>query len=53
MPEAKEIEQKMQSFGDVIFTMTSLCARKLEKTKLLGEEKNCLKSSLIMFFSNI
>ena len=30
----------MQSFDDVVFTMTSFCAKKLEKAKLLGEEKN-------------
>ena len=30
----------MQSFDDVLFTMTSFSAKKSEKTKLLGEEKN-------------
>ena len=30
----------MQSFDDVFFNMTSFCAKKLGKTKLLGEEKN-------------
>ena len=40
MPEAKEIEQKIQSFDDVLFTMTSFSTKKLEKTILLGEEKN-------------
>ena len=30
----------MQSFDDVFFTMTSFYAKKSEKTKLLGEEKN-------------
>ena len=40
MPEAKQTEQKMQNFDDVFFTMTSFCAKKLEKTKLLGQEKN-------------
>ena len=40
MPEAKYIEQKMQSFDDVFFAMTSFSAKKLEKTILLSEEKN-------------
>ena len=30
----------MQSFDDALFTMTSFSAKKLEKTILLGEEKN-------------
>ena len=30
----------MQSFDDVFFTMTSFSAKKMEKTKLMGEEKN-------------
>ena len=30
----------MQSFDDVIFTMTSFCVKKVENTKLLGKEKN-------------
>ena len=30
----------MQSFDDVFFTMMSFSAKKLEKTKLLGEQKN-------------
>ena len=30
----------MQSFDDVFCTMTSFSAKKLEKTKLLGEKKN-------------
>ena len=30
----------MQSFDDVLFTMMSFSAKKLEKTILLGEEKN-------------
>ena len=30
----------MQSFDDVLFTMTSFPAKKLQKTILLGEEKN-------------
>ena len=30
----------MQSFGDVLFPMTSFSAKKSEKTILLGEEKN-------------
>ena len=29
----------MQSFDDVLFTMTSFSAKKLEETKLMGEEK--------------
>ena len=38
--------------------MTSFCAKKSEKTKLLGEEKNLkaekyLKKSFIMFFNDI
>ena len=40
MPEAKKIEQKMQSFDDVVFTMTSYLAKKSKKTILLGNEKN-------------
>ena len=40
MPEPKQIEQKMQSFDDVFFTMISFYAKKFEKTNLLGEEKN-------------
>ena len=48
----------MQSFDDVLFTMTSFSAKKLKKTILLGEEKNLkaengLKSSLIMFFCDV
>ena len=31
MPEAKQTEQKMQSFDDVVFTMTSFSANTLEK----------------------
>ena len=58
MPQAKQIEQKMQSFDDVLFTMTSFSGKKLENTILLGEEKNLkaengLKSSLILSFSDI
>ena len=34
------MEQKMQSFDDVFFTMTSFCAQKFGKIKLLGEEKS-------------
>ena len=30
----------MQSFDDVVFTMTSFSAKKSEKTILLGKEKN-------------
>ena len=30
----------MQSFDDVLFTVMSFSAKKLEKTILLGEEKN-------------
>ena len=30
----------MKNFDDVFFTMTSFSAKKKEKTKLLGEEKN-------------
>ena len=37
----------MQSFDDVLFTMTSFSAKKLEKTILRGEENNGLKSSLL------
>ena len=40
MPEAKQIEQKMESFDDVFFTMISFYAKKFEKTNFLGEEKN-------------
>ena len=40
MPDAKQIEQKIQSFDDAPFTMTSFSAKKSEKTILLGEEKN-------------
>ena len=40
MPEAKQIEQQMQSFDDALFTMMSFSAEKSEKTILLGEEKN-------------
>ena len=40
MPEAKKIEQKMQSFDDVLFTMMSFSAKKSEKTILLCEEIN-------------
>ena len=48
----------MQSFDDVLFTMTSFSAKKLEKTILLGEGKNLkakngLKSSLIMFSTDV
>ena len=58
MQETKYIEQKMLSFEDVFFTMMSLSAKKLEKTKFLAEEKNLqarngLKSYLIMFFSDV
>ena len=42
MPETKQTEQKMQSFGDVLFTMTSFSAKKSEKIILLGEEKNLI-----------
>ena len=31
MPEAKQTEQKMQSFDDVLFTMTSFSAKSSEK----------------------
>ena len=30
----------MQSFDDVLFTMMSFSAKKMEKTILLGDEKN-------------
>ena len=40
MQEAKETEQKMQSFDELFFTMTSFYAKKSEKKKLMGEEKN-------------
>ena len=30
----------MKSFDDVLLTMTSFSAKKLEKTVLLGEKKN-------------
>ena len=40
MPEAKYIEQKMQSFDDFLFTMTSLSANKSKKAILLDDEKN-------------
>ena len=40
MPEAKQIEQKIPCFDDVLFTMTSFSAKNLDKTILLGEEKN-------------
>ena len=40
MPETKQIKQKMQKFDDVLFTMTSFSAKKLENIILLGEEKN-------------
>ena len=40
MPKVKQIKQKMQSFDDVLFTITSFSAKKLKKTTLLGEEKN-------------
>ena len=40
MPETKYIEQKVQSFNDALFTMTSFSAKKMEKTILLVEEKN-------------
>ena len=58
MSEAKEIQQKIQSFDDVLFIMTSFSSKKSEKTILLGEKKNLkvlngLRSSLIMFFSDI
>ena len=58
MQEAKQIDQKMLSFEDVFFTITSFSAKKLEKTKFLAENKNLqarngLKSYLIMFFSDV
>ena len=40
MPEAKWIEQKMQRFDDVLFTMTQFSAKKSEKPILLDERKN-------------
>ena len=40
MPEAKWIKQKKWSFDDVIFAMMPFCAKKSEKVKLLGKEKN-------------
>ena len=39
MPDAKNIEQKMQRFNHVLFIMMSFSAKNLEKTILLGEEK--------------
>ena len=42
MPETNQTEQKMQSFDDVLFTMTSFSAKKSEKRILLGEEKNLI-----------
>ena len=36
MPEAKQIEQKTQSFDDAIFVMTSFSAKKLEKHNIAG-----------------
>ena len=36
MPETKQTEQKMQSFGDVLFTMTSFSAKKSEKNNIAG-----------------
>ena len=36
MPEAKQIEQKMQSFEDVLFTVTSFPAEKLKKNNITG-----------------
>ena len=40
MPEAKQIEQKMQSLDDVLFTMTSFSAKKSEKNNIAGWGKN-------------
>ena len=40
MPEAKQIERKMQSFDDILFTMMSFFAKKSGKQILLGEEIN-------------
>ena len=45
-------------FADAFLAMTSVCAQKSEKIKLLGEEKNLkaekyLKKSLIMLFNDI
>ena len=40
MPEAKQVEQKMQGSDDILFTMTSFSAKKSEKMILLDEEKN-------------
>ena len=58
MPGAKKMEQKMQSFHDVLFTMRLFFTKKLEKkTILLAEEKNLeayngLESSLILLSSD-
>ena len=40
MPEAKCIEQKNQTFDDLVFVMTLIWAKKSEKIKLLGQEKS-------------
>ena len=42
----------MQSFDEVFFTMMSFCAKKLEKTKLLGEEKKLKSLKLPQQFLN-
>ena len=36
MQEVKKKEQKMQSFDDVLFTMMSFSAKKLEKNNIAG-----------------
>ena len=40
MPEAKQVEPKMQGFDDIVFTMTSFSAKRPEKIILLDEEKD-------------
>ena len=45
----KKIEQEKQRFDDVFLVMTSFCAKKSEKSTLLGD----VKYSLIMFFNDI
>ena len=36
-------EKKKQSFDDISFPMTSFCAKKIKKSRLMSEEKKNLK----------
>ena len=39
MPKKKQTEQKKQRLDEVTFSMTSICAKIIQKLGFLGEEK--------------